>query len=259
MDIETEKRRDRYRQQDERETMHHQREQQGLKGHYLVVDGRGIPYSFGVGAWQQELNRLSASLDPSVMNIRFQPKEAMATLRHSLKEHFDYAAPIDRAYIKKLVGKSVMQRRLRLLKSMAERDSCPPGLDKDIWEQLDQIWQDPRRALLSERMKYANAAKVHKGRTSSKGEEGIKEDLHCLLGRDPNPEEVHYEMQWKKEYTGVAQPRKERKKREFLPLLSMGKRKAGEDMEDGSHEGIELQHCSTQSNKRSQEYSLIYI
>ena len=84
-----------------------QRERQGLRGHYIAVDVNGIPYSFGVGAWRQEVNKLSVALDPSIMNVRYQPEEAMATLQRRLKDNFEYSAPVDHAYIRVVAGKSV--------------------------------------------------------------------------------------------------------------------------------------------------------
>ena len=70
-DDETTKWRQRRQRQTARETERMQRERQGLHGHYIAVDVNGIPYSFGVGAWRQEVNKLSVALDPSIMNVRY--------------------------------------------------------------------------------------------------------------------------------------------------------------------------------------------
>ena len=76
---ETRKRWEKQKQEWKREHEREQSERQGLKGHYILVDFRGIPYGFGVGAWRRELNRLCASLDPSVTTICYQREEDMAT------------------------------------------------------------------------------------------------------------------------------------------------------------------------------------
>ena len=101
-DDEIAKRRQRRRRQVERETERRQREKQGLAGHYIAVDVNGIPYGFGVGAWRAELKKLTAWLDPSILNIRHQPEEEMATLRCQLKDKFEYSALVDRAHIRTL-------------------------------------------------------------------------------------------------------------------------------------------------------------
>ena len=113
------------------------------------MSGTGIPHGYGVGAWRATLNKLTASLDPSITNIRYQSEEAMSTLRRRLKENFEYGAPIDRAHIRKLAGKMVTQRRSRLIKSMEAGNVCPTGLDGEIWRRLDCICQDPAREELS--------------------------------------------------------------------------------------------------------------
>lgn len=103
-----------------------------MKSHYLSVNAVGVPYGFGVGAWKQELNNLSSALDPSITNIRHQREEDMATIRRRLKDNFEYSALVDRAHIRKLLGKFVTQRRLRILNSMKEGDDRPSGMNEDI-------------------------------------------------------------------------------------------------------------------------------
>ena len=201
---ETRKRRERRKREWEREHKREQRERQGLKGHYILVDFRGIPYGYGVGAWRQELNRLCASLDPSVTDIRYQREEDMASLRRRLKENFEYSAPVDREYIKKLAGKSVTQHRSRLLSLMNAERSPPTRVDENVWRRLDRIQQDPSREYLSQRMKHANASRISKGCTGPKGEEGIKDELYRMLGQDPDPDEVRREMHREKGYAGVS-------------------------------------------------------
>jgi len=53
-------------------------------------------------------------------------------------------------------------------------------------------------------MKYANAARVNKGRTGPKREDGIREDLHRKLRREPDPKELQFKMQRKKGYSDVS-------------------------------------------------------
>jgi hypothetical protein len=224
---ETRKRKERRKRQADREIERSNRERQGLKAHYLSVNQMGIPYGFGVGAWRIELTKLCQGLDPSVTDVRCQPEEKMATLRRCLKDHFEYSAPIDRAYIRKLAGKVVTQHRSRLLNSMKDGDECPSGFDSDIWRRLDRIRKDPNREELSQRMKYANSARVNKGRTGPKGEDGTREDLHRKLGREPYPDELQFEMRRKKGYDGVS--RKRRGARSLQPSVST----AEEDEEAG--------------------------
>ena len=108
-----------------------------------------IPHGYGVGAWRATVNKLTASLDPSITNIHYQSEEAMSTLRRRLKENFEYRAPIDCAHIRKLAGKMVTQRRSRLIKSMEASSACSTSLDGEIWRRLDRIRQDPAREELS--------------------------------------------------------------------------------------------------------------
>ena len=156
------KRCERRQHQNAREMERRKREKQGLRGYYISVNGMGIPSGFGVGAWRQELNKLCTALDPSILDIRHQPEEAMSTLRRRLKDNFEYSALVDRVYIRQLAGKSVTQRRAKLLLSLKCGGKCPAGFDKDIWRRLDRISKDPHREELSQRMKYANACKIIK-------------------------------------------------------------------------------------------------
>ena len=84
------KRRERRQRQNAREMERRKREKQGLRGHYISVNGMGIPSGFGVGAWRQELNKLCTALDPSILDIRHQLEEAMSTLQWRLKDNFKY-------------------------------------------------------------------------------------------------------------------------------------------------------------------------
>ena len=224
---ETRKRRERQKREWERKHEREQREQQGLKGHYILVDFQGIPYGFGVGAWRRELNRLCASLDPLVTNIHYQQEEHMATLRRRLKENFEYSAPVDREYIRKLTGKSVTQRRSRLLSLMNAGGGPPTGVDENVWRRLDHIRQDPSREYLSQRMKHANASKINKGCMGPKGEEGIKDELYRMLGRDPDLEEVRREMRRDKGYASVLQKRRAARCKQ-MPITS----DSGDDSEE---------------------------
>ena len=133
----------------------------------------------------------------------------MATLRRRLKDNFEYSAPVNHAYIRAVAGKSVTQWRSKLIASIKAGGSCPAGFDADVWRHLKRVCEDPHREELSQRMKNANACRVNKGRTGPKGEEGILEELYCRLGREPDPEELEYEMQRKKGYVGVQKGRKE--------------------------------------------------
>ena len=194
------KRRERRQRQNAREMERRKREKQGLRGHYISMNGMEIPSGFGVGAWQQELNKLCTALDPSILDIHHQSEEAMSTLRRRLKDNFEYSAPVDRAYIRQLAGKSVTQRRAKLLLSLKCGGKCSAGFDEDIWRRLDRISKDPHREELSQRMKYANACRINKGRTGPKGEEGVREDLYQRLGREPDPDELEYELRRNKGY-----------------------------------------------------------
>ena len=193
------KRRERRQRQNAREMERRKREKQGLRGHYISVNGMGIPSGFGVDAWRQELNKLCIALDPSILDIRHQPKEAMSTLRQRLKDNFEYSAPVDRAYIRQLARKSVTQRCAKLLLSLKCGGKCPIGFNKDIWHHLDRISKDPHREELSQRMKYANACRINKRRTGPKGE-GVREDLYQRLEREPDPDELEYELRRNKGY-----------------------------------------------------------
>jgi len=51
-----------------------------------------------------------------------------------------------------------------------------------------------------------------------RGEDGVREDLHRKLGRDPDPNEVHFEMQRKKGYSGVSKKRRQILSREKSPV-----------------------------------------
>ena len=157
-----------------------------------------------MGVWRQEVGKLCTGLDPSVMNIRYQTDEAMATLRRRLKENFEYSAPIDRAHIRTLAGKNVTQRWCKILASLRAGAARPVGIDIEVWRRLDRISRDPHREEVSQRMRYANSCRVNKGRTGPKGEEGIRADLSEKLGRDPDPDEVEFEMRRKKGYDGTT-------------------------------------------------------
>ena len=233
-EVESRKRRERRKRQWARETERQQREQRGLKGQYLSVSYQGIPYGFGVGAWRQELNKLCAALDPSVTNIRYQTEESMATLRQRLKENFEYSAPVDREYIRKLAGKSVTQRRSRLITTMNAGGSKPTGMNDDVWHRLDCIRKDPGREYLSQRMKHANALRINKGWTGPKGEEGITDDLYKALGRNPNPEEVQREMRRNKGYGGVSQKRRQAREIQVSSTSDDGK----DGVKEGSEEDV---------------------
>ena len=151
---------------------------------------------------------MCASLDPSVTDIRYQQEEDMASLRRRLKENFGYSAPIDREYIRKLAGKSVTQCCSRLLSLMNVGRRPPTGVDENVWCRLDRIRQDPSQKYLSQIMKHANASRISKGRTGPKGEEGIKDELYRMLGRDPDTDKVRCEMRREKGYAGVSQKRR---------------------------------------------------
>ena len=149
LDDETAKCQQRRRRQVERETERRQREMQGLAGHYIAVDVNGIPYGFGVGAWRAELNKLTARLDPSILNIKHQPEEEMATLRRRLKDQFEYSAPVDRAHIRTLAGKNITQRRSKLIAAIRAGEPRPASMDDEVWHRLDRISKDPHREELS--------------------------------------------------------------------------------------------------------------
>jgi len=133
------KRKERRHRQKDREAKVRQRENQGLKGHYIAVDEHGEPYSYGKGAWRLELNKLCGSLDPSIMDIKWQPEEDMKILRRRLKENFEYSAPISRAYIRTLAGRNVTQRGNKIIRSMVDGAKCLAGMDVEVWKRLDRI------------------------------------------------------------------------------------------------------------------------
>ena len=66
-------------------------------------------------------------------------------------------------------------------------------------------------------MKFANASRIHKGRTGPKEEEGIKDKLFKMLKRDPDPDELEFEMQRKKGYDGVSESRRKHRRSELRP------------------------------------------
>lgn len=116
--------------------------------------------------------------------------------------------------------------------------------------------------MLSEKLKVANAARVNLGKTGPKGEEGIKEDLAQLLGRDLDPEEVEHEMQRKKGYIGIARKRKEGKK---LQPSSSHIIDEGSEEEKGVEDGwdeevdVEPEGHRQQLVEKTQVYSATYV
>ena len=66
-------------------------------------------------------------------------------------------------------------------------------------------------------MKFANASRIHKGTTGPKGEEGIKDELFRMLGRDPDPDELEFEMRRKKGYNGVSESRRKHRRSKPCP------------------------------------------
>ena len=70
--------------------------------------------------------------------------------------------------------------------------------------------KDPHREELSQRMKYANATRVNKGRIGPRGEDEIREDLQRKLGREPYPDELQFEMHRMKGYEGISRRRRKK-------------------------------------------------
>jgi len=104
-----------------------------LKGHYIVVDEHGEPYSYEFGAWRMQLNKLCALLDPSMMDIRWQLEESMKLLRKRLREDFECNAPISHTYIRSLVGRNVTQCHNKIINAIGEDVPCPIRIDAQVW------------------------------------------------------------------------------------------------------------------------------
>lgn len=205
---ESRKRRERRHRQKEVELERRARERQGLRGHFLSVSDTGIPYGHGVGAWRNELTKLCMALNPTVMDIRWQPEDDMKLLKLRLSETFEYSDEVCDKHIRKLAGCIVSQRRSKLWHIQRQGGSCPVGLDEGIWRTLDRIRKNPEREELSQQKKYANSCRRNVGRTGPKGETGTREELKIILGRDPDPSELQEEMRRDKGYTGVSKKRK---------------------------------------------------
>lgn len=116
VESETTKRMERRERRNFRENSMRKREKEGKKAFYLLVNYRGIPYGDGLGAWKSDLNKLARALDPSVMDIKQQPPAELATLRRRLRQNFEYSAPVDPLYIRRLVGTALAQYRCKLMK-----------------------------------------------------------------------------------------------------------------------------------------------
>jgi hypothetical protein len=135
--------------QKEEESIRRIRECQGLRGHFLSVSNTGIPYGHGVGAWRNELIKLCMALNPTIMDIWWQPEEDMKLLKERLAETFEYSNEFSDKYICRLAGNVVMQRRSKLWHLQRQGGLCPVGVDKAIWRMLDRIRKNPKREELS--------------------------------------------------------------------------------------------------------------
>lgn len=122
--------------------------------------------------------------------------------------------------------------------------------------------QDPHKEKLSERMRFANAARLSKGRTGPKGEEGIKEELYKQLGRDADPDEVQYEMNRKKGYSRVAQKQKAARARQQANA-SDNEDVHGESLERGGSRGVDaeghLNLSQSEAERGSEIYDMNYV
>lgn len=193
-------RRTRRQKQSARECQRLQRETEGKKPFYLTVDIEGRPYGPGRQAWIADINKLAAGLDPSCTDIRKQAHGDICIFKDRLNEHFEYSADVSEHYLRGFIGKAVTRRRTDLIAFINKNGSRPANFDENIWKRLEMLATSEQREKRTKHGRYANACRRTLGRTGALGEEGIRERLHQLLGRSPDPDEVNQEMQRDKGY-----------------------------------------------------------
>ena len=96
---ESQKRQERQYRQYKLENQRKVKEKQGLKAHFKSVSEEGVPFSHGVSTCKAELNKLCMALDPSGMDIQWQPQKDLELLEDCLAEIFGYSTSINMNHI----------------------------------------------------------------------------------------------------------------------------------------------------------------
>ena len=172
-----------------------QRQSEGKKPFFVVVDSdTGEVYGNGLKNWKKEVKKISYSLDPSVVDVRRFPKEKLREAREKLAEKFEYSSKLSKGFFRSVLGRALSQRRNAVLALIESGVPCPLSFDERIWNTLKKYKDNPATLKKREDTQRARASRGSGGRTGPLGESGVRQRLAEMLGRSPDPEEVALEM-----------------------------------------------------------------
>ena len=153
-----------------------ERQGNGKKAFYLILDNEGIPYAPEKKAWISEINKLAAGLDPSCLHIRKQSYENMCIVKDRLNHNFKYFGVLNEDHIIALLGEAMTRRRtelISLINNEGEKPKHLPNIDDEIWDRLKKILNSRQRESRIEHSRYANTCRRTIRRTGPVGVEGV--------------------------------------------------------------------------------------
>ena len=168
----------------------------------MSLDHEGRSYGLGKPSWIAQINKLAAGLDPSCTHTRKHTFQDVQTFKDKLDDDFDYFRILNENYLRALMGKAVTKRRREFISIIKNKVDQPKHKDREVWIRLEKLAANKQREAKSKQGRHANACRIQVSRTRSKGVDGVREKLHTLLERSPDPSEVEKEMHWEKGYGG---------------------------------------------------------